>query len=170
MNKKLITFGIFSFFLAFSTQILLTPERVFAHVLCKIITPWGWEEACPHPHLPSPSPSSGGQSCLAVMSYPQEYNWSIKNSKDYLQSFWLNDQKYNLEAENIMSFRTKIGRYSTNSCNSGTYYPAPIISFDRYVNDNQFTEQKFKVDVTHYRSFYFWRDGNVIRFVNDQPR
>jgi hypothetical protein len=166
MNTKKLTFHcIFSFLLISSTHFLLKPEKSLAHVACKVSVPWGWEEACPHPHLPEPS-SDEGESCLAVMSYPKEYQWSIKNTKSYAQTFWMDKKEYKLEAEESKFFNSKVGWSSTSSC-GGTYYPKPIVSFDRYVDDGKFTEHKITVEVTKYTSFIFWKDGNTIKFSEE---
>ena len=137
----------------------------------------GWLDPTCHPSkwnrppITFPKPSSGGsESCLAVMSYPKEYSWSIRNDKTYQQTFWLDGKEYRLDAGRIMSFTSKVGSSCTSSCSCSATYTEPTIEFDRYANDGAFTSQKFTVNVVQYSMFNFWKDGNVIKFSSGSPR
>jgi hypothetical protein len=118
--------------------------------------------------LPGSNPPS--ESCLAVMTYPKEYSWSVRNDKTYPQTFWLDGREYNLQAGRSLSFTSKVGNSSTNSCGGGTTYSEPVIEFDRFVGDREFTSKKITVGVTKYREFNFWRDDNTIKFSSGSPR
>jgi hypothetical protein len=134
----------------------------------------GWGDiTCPPSEWTCPiggCPPPPSESCLAVMTYPKEYSWSVRNDKTYPQTFWLDDQEYQLEAGRSLSFTSKVGTYSTSSCSAGTTYREPVIEFDRFSGDGRFTSHKITVNVTRYREFNFWKDGNMIKFSAESPR
>ena len=167
MTKSKLLYAFFPLLICCG-EFVINEQKVDAHWVCPVKTPFGSkEELCPHFH---PRPSNGGSSCLSVMTYPKKYSWEVKNSKNYGQTFWLDEKKYELGAYKTLYFTSEVGRYSTSSCSSGTNYPEPTIEFDRFVDDGKFTSQKFVVNVTNYKAFEFWNDGNVIKFSSTTQR
>ena len=167
--KHSLTCSIFVSVLAAASVSALGDSKAYAQCgwLDPTCDPSKWNR--PPITFPRPNPN-GSESCLAVMSYPEEYNWSLRNDKSYLQTFWLDGKEYTLGAGRSLSFTSKVGSYCTSSCSCSTTYVEPTIEFDRFVDDGKFTSHKVTVNVTKYRVYNFWKDGSIIKFSSQVSR
>jgi hypothetical protein len=123
------------------------------------------------PPITFPGGSSGeSESCLAVMSSPQEYKWSMRNDTTYRLSFHLSGKNYSIDADESIYFTSKVGKQCTSSCSCSATYSEPIIEFDRVADDGQYTARKVKVEVTVFKAFHFMKQRDNIYFAPIEQR
>jgi hypothetical protein len=157
-----------SLIVALTTLCFLAGSNVYAQ--CGVgdptCPPWKWNRS----PISLPRPSSGGsQSCLAVMSYPKDYNWSLRNDNNYNMQFLLDGKVYRVDPGRMIAFTSKVGSYCTSSCSCSATYSEPIIEFDRFMDDI-YTPHRVTVQVSRYSLFAFWTDGRTRMFSSVTPR
>ncbi len=105
-----------------------------------------------------PLPSEG--SCLAVMTN-DVYKVTLVNEKSYKQTYYFDNQEYTLRPGYQRTHNKTIASGS-NSCNVQRY-PLPVVEFDRYSDDGQYTARRVGLQ-RNQTKYTFWKDGNIIKF------
>ena len=123
------------------------------------------EVVVPEPRVPRfPRPSGSEESCLAVYSYPERYDFVIKNTTRGTINFGMFNRDHSIGPGQTSSMYAKIG-FEGNSCRGGgREHRAPTIRFYNSFQRNSGRVVSDTVRADKYREFGFYIQDNRIQF------